>query len=157
LQPEVLLKFGDPRKCVNCGLCVLGCKYHAKWDARHFLDMALAAGAKLVTDCRVERVLLEGGRATGVLARQGIRSLFYPADLVVLAAGGLGTPQILEQSGVACESGLCVDPVLCVAAEWDHALQNRELSVPFAAFKDWRGSPCRVPLIICRAIPGFTA
>jgi choline dehydrogenase-like flavoprotein len=136
LQPEALPKLGDPENCVNCGLCVLGCKYHAKWDARHFLDTALTAGAKLVTNCRVERVLLEGDRATGVWARQGLRSLFYPADLVVLAAGGLGTPQILAQSGVACESGLFVDPVLCVAAEWDHALQNRELSMPFAAFKE---------------------
>jgi choline dehydrogenase-like flavoprotein len=135
LHPEALPKFGDPGKCVNCGLCVLGCKHHAKWDTRQFLDTALAAGAKLVTNCRVERVLIEGGRAAGVWARKGLRTIFFPADLVVLSAGGLGTPQILQQSGVACEPGLFVDPVLCVAAEWDHAMQNRELSMPFAAFQ----------------------
>jgi choline dehydrogenase-like flavoprotein len=136
LHPEVLPKFGDPQKCVNCGLCVLGCKYNAKWDARQFLNTALAAGAKLVTNCRVERVLIENCRASGVLVRKGFQTIFYPADLIVLSAGGLGTPQILQQSGVPCEPGLFVDPVLCVAAEWDHALQNREFSMPFAAFKE---------------------
>jgi choline dehydrogenase-like flavoprotein len=135
LQPEPLPKFGDLGNCVNCGLCVLGCKYHAKWDARQFLAIALAKGAQLVTNCRVERVLVEGGRASGVFARKGLRTRFYPADLVVLAAGGLGTPLILQQSGLACESGLFVDPVLCVAAEWENALQNREFSMPFAAFQ----------------------
>jgi choline dehydrogenase-like flavoprotein len=136
LQPEALPKFGDPGKCVNCGLCVLGCKYQAKWDTRQILDTAVAGGAQLVTNCRVERVLIKGGRVTGVLARKGLRTRFYPADLVVLAAGGLGTPPILTQSGIVCKPGLFVDPILCVAAEWDHALQNRELSMPFAAFTD---------------------
>jgi choline dehydrogenase-like flavoprotein len=134
LHPEPLPKFGAPEKCVNCGRCVLGCQHNAKWDARQFLDNARAAGAKLVTGCRVERVVIEGGRAAGVLARQGWRVRFFPADLVVLAAGGLGTPRILQQSGLACESGLFVDPVLCVAAECDQAMQNKEISMPFAAF-----------------------
>jgi choline dehydrogenase-like flavoprotein len=134
LHPEPLPKFGAPGKCVNCGRCVLGCQHNAKWDARQFLDNARAAGAKLVTGCRVERVVIDGGRAAGVLARQGWRVRFFPADLVVLAAGGLGTPRILQQSGLACESGLFVDPVLCVAAECDQAMQNKEISMPFAAF-----------------------
>jgi choline dehydrogenase-like flavoprotein len=134
LQPEALPKFAAPGKCVNCGRCVLGCIHNAKWDARQFLDNARTAGAKLVTRCRVERVAIEGRRATGVVARQGLRAIFYPADLVVLAAGGLGTPRILQQSGLTCEPRLFVDPVLCVATEWDQALQNKELSMPFAAF-----------------------
>ncbi|HEX3044159.1 MAG TPA: GMC family oxidoreductase N-terminal domain-containing protein [Bacillota bacterium] len=136
LHPEALPKFGDPGKCVNCGLCVLGCKYNAKWDARGLLNKALNAGAKLITNCRVDRVLIEEGKATGVLARKGLGNVFYPADLVVLSAGGLGTPLILQQSGIPCEPKLFVDPVLCVAAEWDRALQNREFSMPFAAFKE---------------------
>lgn len=136
LHPEALPKFGDPGNCVNCGLCVLGCKYNAKWDARELLNKALNAGAKLITNCRVDRILIEERKATGVLARKGLGNVFYPADLVVLSAGGLGTPLILQQSGVPCEPKLFVDPVLCVAAEWDHALQNREFSMPFAAFKE---------------------
>ncbi len=108
LHPEALPKFIDPGKCVNCGLCVLGCKYNAKWDARQFLHSALNEGANLVTNCQVDRIVIERGRVTGVIASKGIahvrQRFFYPADLVVLSAGGLGTPRILQNSGVACKS-----------------------------------------------------
>jgi len=51
----------------------------------------------------------------------------------VLAAGGLGTPAILESSGIPTEPGLFVDPVLCVAAPWSGARQNRDIPMPFAS------------------------
>jgi choline dehydrogenase-like flavoprotein len=70
----------------------------------------------------------------GVWPKSGRRKLFR-ADVVVLAAGGFGTPAILQTSGVPCEPGLFVDPVLCVAAPWENALQNKEIPMPFAADK----------------------
>ena len=57
--------------------------------------------------------------------------MVFPAELVVLAAGGLGTPLILKRSGVPCESRLFVDPVLCVAAPWPRSMQRREVRMPF--------------------------
>jgi hypothetical protein len=50
---------------------------------------------------------------------------------VVLGAGGLGTPALLERSGIACEPRLFVDPVLCVAAPWPGSRQHREIPMPF--------------------------
>jgi choline dehydrogenase-like flavoprotein len=50
---------------------------------------------------------------------------------VVLAAGGLGTPPILERSGIAGEPRLFVDPVLTVAAEWPEAELDTEVPMPF--------------------------
>ena len=38
---------------------------------------------------------------------------------------------ILENSGIECEKRLFVDPVLCVAAQWKGAFQNKEISMPF--------------------------
>ena len=70
-----------------------------------------------------------------MLARHGLRKKWFPADLVVLAAGGLGTPLVLQNSGIACEAKLFVDPVLCVAAEMEDSFQNRELPMPFAVQK----------------------
>jgi choline dehydrogenase-like flavoprotein len=55
---------------------------------------------------------------------------------MILAAGGFGTPVILENSGIECEKRLFVDPVLCVAAEWKGALQNKEISMPFVVQRD---------------------
>lgn len=136
LDPVPLPKLGDSRRCINCGLCVLGCPRGAKWDSRQFLEEARARGARLVTRTRVERVVCPGGRATGVIVRQGFMKWHMPADVVILAAGGLGTPGILNTSGVECEKTLFVDPVLCVAAEWKGALQNRDISMPFVVQRD---------------------
>jgi choline dehydrogenase-like flavoprotein len=132
LGPKPLPKLGDYSRCVGCGQCVLGCRYGVKWDSRRFLQSAQARGAKVVTGCEVSKVLLENGRATGVLAQDG----FHPADVVILAAGGFSTPVILGNSGIQCENRLFVDPVLCVAAKWRGSLQNRELSMPFAVQRE---------------------
>ena len=95
---------------------MLGCPYGRKWDSRTFLEEAVHRGARVDDPVRVTEVVIEGGRATGVVARRNALHRFAPADLVVLAAGGFGTPAILERSGIECEPTLFVDPVLTVAA-----------------------------------------
>jgi ferredoxin len=131
LAPEPTPKFVDSGRCRRCGRCVLGCPHGAKWDSRRFLDDARIKGARLLTGCRVTKVVIRGGRAVGVRARAVGRTVFLPADLVVLAAGGLGTPVILERSGIRCEPRLFADPVLCVAAPWTQSMQHAELPMPF--------------------------
>lgn len=92
-----------------------------------------------MTHAPVERVVWgdengDGGaprRATGVVVRSGARRRFLSADLVILAAGGLGTGAILSRSGVAAEPSLFVDPVLCVAARADGCFADEEVPMPF--------------------------
>ena len=136
LDPRPLPKMGRYELCAGCGRCVLGCPRGVKWDSREFLRDAEAKGARMITGCRVERVVLEGGRAVGITARLGGKRRFFPADLVILAAGGLGTPVILEKSGLLCEKRLFVDPVLTVAAPWPGARQGREMPMPFMVQRD---------------------
>ena len=136
LDPRPTPKMGDYERCIRCGRCVFGCTQGAKWDARRFLSDALAKGAKLAEERRVEQVVIRDGVAVGVEARAGRRREFYPADLVVLAAGGFGTPVILEKSGIACERRLFVDPVLCVAAPSLRATCWNEVSMPFIVQKE---------------------
>jgi choline dehydrogenase-like flavoprotein len=136
MSPLPMPKMGDTRRCINCGHCVLGCPRGAKWDTRQFVDTARAAGAALLARSRVEKVVSSGSRAVGVVVRSGLRKRVVRADLIVLAAGGFGTPVILENSGVECGKSLFVDPVLCVAAEWRGALQNRDISMPFVVQRD---------------------
>jgi choline dehydrogenase-like flavoprotein len=131
LHPAPLPKMGESRKCVNCGRCVFGCPYGAKWDSRQFLRAAVEKGARVKTGCTVQSIAIRGQKALGVMAGKAPRSEFIPGDLIVLAAGGLGTPAILENSGISCSRTLFVDPVLCVSARWEQALQNREISMPF--------------------------
>jgi choline dehydrogenase-like flavoprotein len=70
-----------------------------------YLQDAADAGARFVVNCRVDRVLVEGGRAAGVEGTyadsDGRRArVVVRAPQVVLAAGSLETPAILLRSGI---------------------------------------------------------
>ncbi len=136
LDPCVTPKMVDYAKCRRCGRCVLGCPGGAKWDSRRFLDDALSMGARVAWGCTAGKIRTVNGEAAGVEVRRGRNREFLPADVVVLAAGGLGTPRILRSSGIAVEPRLFVDPVLCVAARWKSAYQNREVPMPFVVNRD---------------------
>jgi choline dehydrogenase-like flavoprotein len=136
LNPVVLPKMGDAERCRHCGRCMLGCPYGRKWDSRAYLDEAVRRGARLMTGSAVTKVVIEDGRATGLVTRTKALHRFVPADLVVLAAGGFGTPAILERSGIACEPTLFVDPVLTVAARVPNAWQCNEIEMPFVVQRE---------------------
>jgi choline dehydrogenase-like flavoprotein len=136
LNPVVLPKMGDAERCRHCGRCMLGCPYGRKWDSRAYLDEAVRRGARLLTGSAVTEVVIENGRANGVVTRTKALHRFVPADLVVLAAGGFGTPAILERSGIACEPTLFVDPVLTVAARIPNAWQCNEIEMPFVVQRE---------------------
>jgi choline dehydrogenase-like flavoprotein len=138
LDPRPIPKLRTSRAaCRHCGRCVLGCPYDAKWDSREYLDEAVAAGARVVTGCRVRRLAFdEGGGVTGVVVLGPLGPRVIEADLVVLAAGGFGTPAILGRSRISCEPRLFVDPVLTVAARWPGAWQVSELPMPFVVQGD---------------------
>ena len=136
LDPVVTPKFLDAHKCVGCGHCAIGCPTGAKWDTRALVDQAVAAGAELVTNCRVTGLEIEGRRVRAVHAKLHGRPVSYTADLIVLAAGGLGTPVILERSGIPCEKTLFVDPVLCVAGPLKGFGQDWQLLMPFISQQD---------------------
>ena len=136
LSPQPTPKMGDFGRCRHCGHCVLGCPHGVKWDSRRYLDSAVTKGARLISDGRVTRVIIENGTASGVEVRLGRRKKILVADVIILAAGGLGTPLILERSGIPCEPRLFVDPVLCVAAEWKNSGLDSEIPMPFVVEKE---------------------
>ena len=109
IRPERALRF-------RCGAhCLLGCRCGAKWSAAEFVEEAVRAGALLFPYAFVERVLLEGGRAVGVAGRIRGQPFIARADRVVLAAGGLGTPRILQASGFrGIGEGLAMDLTVIV-------------------------------------------
>ena len=100
-QPQ--LKFMKPArsKSFDCGAkCMLGCRCGAKWSAAEWVDEAVEAGAELRTRAHVKRVLIEDGHAVGVAGSLAGQSFEARAPVVVLAAGGIGTPRILQASGL---------------------------------------------------------
>ena len=135
-DPQVTPKFmKDPRRCVACGRCVLGCRYSAKWTADCLLDGL--SQVQVVEGARVESLEVANGTATGVrVRRRGQAPELMSADLLVLAAGGLGTPVILNASSIPTTPTLFVDPVICVAAPWPGARLDAQLPMSFVAQRD---------------------
>jgi len=94
-------RFIDPEKCDStCDRCLFGCRKGAKWTAREYIDDAVRYGARMITRCDVESIIISGGEATGVKAKIPGGRLTVNASKVVLAAGGIGTPLILQKSGI---------------------------------------------------------
>lgn len=111
-------KFMRPARAAefDCGAkCMLGCRCGAKWSAAEYIDDAVAAGAELRTRTIVDQVLIADGHVEGVEVRErGKRRRIY-ANNVVIAAGGIGTPVLLRNSGfVEAGRGMAMDATVMV-------------------------------------------
>jgi choline dehydrogenase-like flavoprotein len=126
LDPHPTPKAVELTRCNYCGLCELGCDRGARWDSRKFLQEAVSKGAVLETRSPVEKVILEDDRVKGVLVRSGGKTKIFKGELVVLAAGGIGTAQILKNSGLKAKDRLWVDIVLTLGGVSSGARQLEE-------------------------------
>ena len=99
-------------ECPTCGVqCLFGCPVSKakQIDSRStgkqsmavtYIPLALAAGAKLYSDCTAEKIHVEKGRVVGVSARLPSGGLYIQSDRVVLAAGAINSPQLWLKSGL---------------------------------------------------------
>lgn len=74
-----------------------------RWSsARAFVDpIAAKPNFEVLTDALVEKVIVEDGRATGVMIRRGKKQeTILASGGVVLSGGAFGSPQILMLSGI---------------------------------------------------------
>ena len=119
--------------CMHCGSCLQGCPTNAgKSTGNTYIADAWARGLlELRPDSPVDRVLVEGGRATGVeVGGEAIR-----ADKVVVAGGALNTPQILKRSGLdapAIGRFLGLHPVRLVYGLFDEP-QDAHITYPISS------------------------
>lgn len=99
INPE---RSGHDGKDFNCQAnCMLGCRCHAKWNAANWVDEAVSNGCRLRKCARVEKVLIDDGHAVGVKGKIGGVGFSAGAETVILAAGGIGSPRILQNSGIS--------------------------------------------------------
>jgi len=115
--------------CDGQGVCCFGCPTDAKRSTNvSYIPLALRAGAELFTGAKVTRILVEGGRARGVVARvENGNSLTIRARAVVVACGAILTPLLLEQQGLGAASGqlgknLSIHPAAGALAEFDEQI-----------------------------------
>ncbi|MBK7584216.1 MAG: GMC family oxidoreductase [Myxococcales bacterium] len=97
------------KACRASGHCMQGCAYDAKQSQLvTYVPRAVAAGARLFSDCRAEQLVFRGrsvealvcrvlDRATGRAAGPSVR---VEARAFVSSAGGYGTPDFLLRQGL---------------------------------------------------------
>ena len=135
-------KLVETDACTACGSCVLGCPRGAKWTAERPLAEAVAHGAEVRYGVAIERALRNNGHVSGVSGHASGSRFEAHADVVVLAAGGLGTPPILAASGVEdAESGLFIDMLVNVYGAMREPIRSVEpqMSLVDTEFHDDRG------------------
>ncbi|MBS4728625.1 GMC family oxidoreductase [Mycobacterium sp. SM1] len=112
--------------CDACCQCAIGCPRNAKFGVHlNALPQACAAGARIISDARAERILLhDDARARGVRARRPDgTALDVLADTIVVAAGATETPNLLRRSGIGNHPqigrNLALHPAVAVAGRFD--------------------------------------
>jgi choline dehydrogenase-like flavoprotein len=147
VEMTAMPKFVDRRRCVRCHKCLYGCSYGAKWDVRPWLGEARERGAEFLFDTTVTGVCSANGKATGVTVQGPGGARTIGAGCVILAAGGMATPVILQRSGIAeAGSGFFLDLMWNTYGISDDASVNLDREpvmsiVGFAADKGFLISP----------------
>ena len=118
--------------CDGKGVCCFGCPSDAKRSTNvSYVPLALRAGAMLYTGAKVDKILIDQGRATGVSARatEGTPRLTVRARAVVLSCGTFHTAALLLENGLAKVSGqlgknLSIHPATAAMAWYDDKLRG---------------------------------
>lgn len=113
--------------CVGSNRCAFGCPTGAKQSTLvSYIPRALHYGARVYADVRVDKIMMHGKRAVGVMGRVDATGahITVRAKLVVASAGAIQTPALLSRSGLSSRSGqlganLSLHPNVKVVALFD--------------------------------------
>lgn len=170
----------NARGCIRSGFCGVGCRYGAKQSTLlTYIPRALAAGARLYSDVQVSHVeQIERGGPTPLKRVQGVvlnrddgrpRHRFtIDAPIVVLAAGAVETPAILQRSGMAgggIGRYLRLHPTSALIGVYEREIYATA-GIPQSALSDeflhgqhgygyWIECPALLPGLASVAVPGF--
>ena len=122
--------------CDGQGVCCFGCPTDAKRSTNvSYIPLALRAGAELFSGARMTRVIVEAGRARGVVAQtEDGKTITVHARATVIACGSIMTPLVLGQQNLGGRSGqlgknLSIHPATGVLAEFEEQILS------------WKGIP----------------
>jgi choline dehydrogenase-like flavoprotein len=115
--------------CDGQGVCCFGCPTDAKRSTNvSYVPLALRAGAELFARAKMTRIIVEQGRARGVVAKTPDgHALTVRAKAVVIACGSILTPLVLARQKLAGRSGqlgknLSIHPAAGALAEFDEQI-----------------------------------
>jgi len=122
---EKMPKFIDPNLCNPCGKCALGCPKDAKWTSMEFIGEAEKYGAKIIENTPVTNIIVSNGKVKGVKSYDKI----FEADIVIIAAGAIETPRLLQKIDINAGNNLFVDTFVTVGGMLKNIKFNNELQM----------------------------
>lgn len=96
---------------------------------RTTLPRARAAGATVLADTRIARLLRAGNRVVGALGEHRGEPVEIRADDVFVCGGAIQTPALLQRSGIrrGIGHGLKLHPTIKIAARFPHPVDHGEV------------------------------
>jgi choline dehydrogenase-like flavoprotein len=111
------------------------------------IPQALARGARLLPNCRVDRLTIRGRQVIGALAtarctRRARHNITVAARQVFLCAGSTQTPAILQRSGIRKNVGRSfqIHPTIRVIAKFDQPINANRYDLPLVAITEFMPS-----------------
>ena len=159
--------------CKGCGRCNFGCPCGAKRSVDiSYLPRAVAKGARVLSDCLAERILIEGNRAVGVTGRvldpfaRPVGGFTVKARRVVVAAGSFHSPLLLQKAGIGRKRkqvgrNMTVHPAFRMLARFDEDVRGWRgaLQSAYVDAFEREGMTCVglfvPPSVIGATMPGF--
>lgn len=128
LKFEPMPKFIDFNKCIGCSRCYVECQANTKWTAVDFIKIAQDNGALLLQNMTANKIVVSNGSVEGVKALSTEGEIYIRANIVVLAAGALETPIILQKTGIeSAGKKLFCDPCYIVYGPSKNNFLDKEL------------------------------
>ncbi len=129
------------KDCKARGRCQFGCPEGAKQSTDiSFIPGALDAGARLLTEHHVKKLIVNKGRVAGVSGVSADGPFEIRAKKTIISMGALRTPVFLIENKIANSSrragkGLQIHPATRVIAEFDEIVDGH-IGLPQGAFID---------------------
>ncbi len=139
-DPKIMPKMIDFKKCKNCGKCNMGCQFQAKKTSLFYIEKSLSNGAELKSNYEAKIIKRVGKE----FKREGFEN-GKPLDIstkrVVLSAGALDTPKILNNSGIKTPKKLFADIFVTIGGKIDNSFKDEIQMACYIPFNDFLISP----------------
>lgn len=154
--------------CRGCGVCAFGCPSDAKQSTHiSYLPRAQKHGATIYARCRADQIVVTDGKATGVVASlldpagQPQAKLTVRAKIVVVGAGAVHTPALLQRNALANRSGqlgrnLRIHPAAGIGAWMPEDVYGWRGTLQPYYVDDWHASH-DIMIEVTSSVPGIGA
>lgn len=139
-EPKIMPKMIDFNKCKKCGKCNMGCQFQAKKTSLYYIEKAISKGAKLKPNFEVMKI----NKKDEYFTVQGIEKgnlINFSAKNVILSAGALDTPKVLNNSGIITPKKLFVDIFVTIGGRCNHSFKDEINMAAYIPFNDFLISP----------------